>query len=151
MKPVWAHKRTTCTYCGDTIQRGTPRLDEVIRKDGQFRRIHFHAIQPPCYQRWVEEWFSNHPQESVESAGGRPFLDITDEERKERQRLLARLSSLYRYYIPRLNLQTPITELSHKDLKRFQRFYKRRETIIKRLQELGGVPKRYAGVSTPML
>ena len=154
MKITWARRITSCTLCTEDIIPHTQRLDDTIRRNGHFVRLHYH---PDCYKGYIDNWIESHPLTPLTSHGGRPSLDLSPEQKQERQRLLARLSALKSYYLPRdekplLNLQGDISTLTPLDLRRFRNFTTRYNDIVDQLNELGGLPARYGiglpGVST---
>ena len=146
MRPTYAKRKTNCSLCGDIIEPGEPRLDDITRKNGKPIRLHYHLNH---YITYITRWFDENIYEPEQGRGGRPGLEhLTDEQRKTRQKLLTRLSALKAYYLPKdgpplLNLQGDITTLTPLDLKRFKNYQTKFESITGELQQLGGVPGKY--------
>jgi len=148
MKPAWAHRETDCDRCGKTIEPQEKRLDDTVRRGETIFRLHYHV---KCYFEYIDDYFENNPYKPTPGVGGRPALDLTDEQRTERRLVLGRLHSLKQYYIPLLDFNTDIDKLSSRDLKRFQRFHQKRKEFLEQLEALGGVPETYQGSTTPTL
>ena len=140
MKPVYASKETMCAKCGDPIEVGAPRVDEVVKRNGRLIRVHRH---PPCLSREISEWFENNARILPKRYGRGKVLDISPEQLVIRKRLLSALAALRQYYLPKLNLQGDISTLTEIDLRRFRRFREKVQEITLKLESVGGVPKRY--------
>ena len=147
MKPRWAHFETTCSHCEKTIMPKSTRLDDQFRYRNITKREHFHV---ECYFNFVKEWFEKNPFSSKLGAGGRPPLNISEEDKVKRRSVLNRLNSLKQYYLPRLNFDVPMVDLDPKDLKRFQTFHRNRQKLIEQLKNLGGIPEFYAASEIPL-
>lgn len=150
MKPVIAKRETICNICKEIIEKGSTRLDDVIRGKGRDRviyiRRHYHTN---CYQTYVEEWGDIHRNDSYAGSGGRiGNVDLSEDDKIQRQKLLRNLASCWRYYIleGKLNIQDPVESLSWDDVRMFENFSFRYRSITSQLSVLGGTPPRYVGV-----
>ncbi len=146
MRAVIAERTTTCQICKDNIQPGSQRLDDTIKirpksanANPVYLRLHYHV---PCYQKRLEdpEFFAPPKRRS---GGGYPPLDISDDDKKKRRAILTRMAELFRYYMPRLNLQTSPNELDWDDIQKFGNFIHRFRELKGKLEKLGGVPPKY--------
>jgi len=110
MRPVIARRETTCDYCKKPIEKGQDRLDDVIaintKKEKWYKRIHYH---PSCFEEKATKWFDENRDKIPVYAhgGGRPPLDMSEEDKAKRHKILIQLSGLFTYYMPKLNLQSP--------------------------------------------
>lgn len=146
MRAVIAERPTTCQICRDAIPAGERRLDDVIKlkpksaeSNPTYLRMHYHV---GCYKAKLDDpEFYRPPQRR--SGGGYPPLDISADDKKKRRGILTRMAELFRYYMPRLNLQTPPNELDWDDIQKFGNFITRFRQLTATLQELGGVPPKY--------
>lgn len=169
MRPVIARRITTCYYCKDPIVKGSERLSDTIRvrnpqrDDGNYLSIkrHFHFRKEDeatdivdtqsCHDKWVVEIFAKMPPPIIESNNpkGRPVLDLTKTQRDQRRELLKRLNSQVRYYITEghLDLSRPqyLTEVTLRDVRKATRFRDNMICILKDLEKVGGIPKKYEG------
>jgi hypothetical protein len=134
--------------CKDHIEPKSRRLDDMVRRGEHILRLHYHI---DCYFTFLEDWFSNNPYVAKSGTGGRPVLDLSNEDRKQRRQILNNLSALKQYYLPRLNFSADISDMDLSDLKKFKRFHQRRKELLERLEKLGGLPEQYQGTSTPKL
>ena len=164
MRPVFAKRKTQCDWCKETILPGTRRYDDVIKTPNFYRRIHYHAgvvteegetLQQDCYNLKTAAWFDKHKNDlrkTTNNGGGHPVSDLTQEQRKERDKILVRLAILSRYYADRLSLQTPVEELTTNELRQFNNFALRFKECKEALEPLGGLPPRYRemGISQPV-
>lgn len=141
MLPVWAKRVTSCHTCGDDIPKGNRRIDELIKRNGHFLRLHRH---PECLLKEMNDWFATHPMQEITRPGRGKVLDLTLGQLYDRKKYLSRLASLRQYYLPRLNLSGSPDELTPRDLQRWERFHERYEDAIAHLKDLGGIPERYA-------
>jgi hypothetical protein len=148
MKPIWAHRETRCHFCHDAIEPKSRRLDDMVRRGAQILRLHYHV---ECYIEMVKQWFEANPYVAKSGAGGRPLLDLSEEDKKQRRQVLNNLSALKQYYLPRLNFSADISDMEINDLKKFKRFHQRRKELLEKLEKLGGLPEQYQGTSTPKL
>lgn len=165
MRPVIARRITTCYYCKDSIVKGSERLTDYIRvKNNQSEsgwsiiRRHFHFRKDgeengnrSCHDRWVVEIFSRMPPYVPRSNNpkGRPSLDLTNQQKLTRRFLLKRLAAQVRYYIQEgnLDLSKPqyLIEVTLKSVRKATRFRDNLNDILKGLEQVGGIPKRYEG------
>ena len=161
MRPVFAKRKTQCDWCKEDILPGTRRYDDVIKAKDFYRRIHYHAavitedgeiLQNDCYVAKTAAWFEKHKNDArttTNNGGGHPPSDLTTEQRKERDKILVRLANLSRYYRDRLQLQTPIEELTANDLRQFNNFALRFRECKEALEPIGGLPPRYINMGIP--
>jgi len=142
MRPAIARRRTECNFCHKIIEPGEDRLDDVVKAKNFYKRLHYH---PPCFAQKATQWFDNNRDKVPEytHGGGRPPLDMTEEDKASRHKLLIKLSNLFSYYLPKLNLQTPTEELSFDDLRKMLNFQNRFSKYAEQLQPLGGLPPKY--------
>jgi hypothetical protein len=140
MKPAWAYHETSCNHCLQPIAKSSKRLDDWIKTNDRFIRIHFHV---ECYLDKINRFFIENPFNPERAIGNNKLegLDIAQKER--RNRLLIRLNRLYAYYSDKINLQADISKQTKLDLERISNFFRRRDIIIKELEGLGGVPDNY--------
>ena len=110
------------------MQIHVTRLDDTIKLRAKsaelnptYLRLHYHV---PCYQdRLNDPEFYTPPKRRT--GGGYPPLDIPEDDKKKRRAVLTRMAELFRYYMPRLNLQTPPNELNWDDIQKFVNFITR--------------------------
>ena len=149
MKPVWAHRDTKCNSCKKIIPPGSRRLDDMVRR-GKTGGIHLH-YHIACFTKYIDGWFELNPYTIKSGSGGRPKLDLSEEQRTERRKILNSLHALKKYYLPKLNFSGDVTKLNLIDLRRFQRFHQRRKELIERLIDVGGIPEQYQHTEAPRL
>lgn len=161
MRPVFAKRKTNCDWCKEDILPGTRRYDDVIKTPNFYRRIHYHAgviteegeiIQSDCYNSKTTAWFEKHKDDeriTTNNGGGHPPSDLSVEQRKERDKILVRLANLSRYYRDRLQLQTPVEDLTANELRQFNNFALRFRECKEQLEPLGGLPPRYRDMGIP--
>ena len=166
MKASIAKRVTTCAYCQEPIPAGEKRLtDRIHRKSSRdpkgFVLIdkHYHFRKEDqtgsCYDVWAEEYFERMPESKrvrkSNNPKGRPKLDITDEQRVIRKKLLLRLYRQFDYYLysGRLDLteRQLVTNITEIDVRRATRFAKNIRYIIEELEKVGGVPNRYKHIA----
>lgn len=149
MRITLAQRSTTCTKCSEAIEPGTTRLDDVIRfKNGAgYKRVHYH---PECFNKAIESFSESITEEQVKNlragGGGRPaILELTEDERTIRKRLLNRLRNYNHYWIHsgKLPLQKPTEQLTIEDLESYQNYVFRFTNIAAQLEEVGGMPPRF--------
>ncbi len=146
MRAVIAERPTKCHICKDQVEPGSQRLDDIVKvpsksadSEPHFIRLHYHVN---CYKKRLDDpKFYILPKRRT--GGGYPPLDISDEDKKKRRGVLTRMAELFRYYLPRLNLQTPPNELTWDDVQKFGNFITRFRQLKRELQKLGGVPTKY--------
>lgn len=146
MKAVIAERPTKCHICKDQILPGAQRLDDVLKvppksadAEHRFIRLHYHVT---CYKlRLDDPDFYKLPKRR--SGGGYPPLDISEDDKKKRRAVLTRMAELFRYYMPRLNLQTSPDQLEWDDVQKFGNFITRFRELKTSLEKLGGVPPKY--------
>ena len=152
MRPAIAYRTTECNYCHESIIKGSDRLDDVVsirNKEVKFyRRLHYH---PACYTTKANKWFEDNRDKPRTHAhgGGRPPLDLTPDEKEARHKLLIKLSNLFAYYLPKLDLQTPVDELTFQSLKVMLNFQQRFRQYASDLVPLGGLPPKYRDMQLP--
>lgn len=139
MKPVLATRPTTCYYCGKTIERGSERLDDLVRLNERVVRFYYHK---DCFIQKINVYFQNteFKPETRPGSGKKAVLDLTLEQHKYRRNLIARLSALKKYYLPQLNLLKDPSQLTPREVERFTRFHERRQAILAELEKVGGIP-----------
>ncbi len=138
MKPAWAKRTTTCTLCTFDISPGQQRIDYIEMVNGRPKRQRAHRS---CYENEIAAWFRDHP---CTTDGRKPrsnSLDLSPAQRMRRHRLLSRLSSLYRYYIPKLNPTGGLNSWAPKDRELYNAFAVKRREILEELLEVGGIPR----------
>ena len=145
MRSAIARRITICAQCKSPIPIGEHRLDDVIKTPSSYRRIHYH---PGCFYDKMDSWYEQHQNDPIHynHAGGRPPSDLTEDEKAARQKLLIKLSNLWAYYLPKLDLQTPHRELSYEQLRMLNNFNLRFKQFAGALEPIGGLPKRYQQV-----
>ena len=143
MKAVLAVRQTQCSHCKKPIIKGAQRLDDMARIDDRIVRFHYHR---ECFNERIEEYFE-HAEVSGDKVNvvNRPMLKdiLSPEQLTHRHKLLARLSSLKGYYIPKLNFSTDPDALTRDDLIRFKNFTSRRQAILAELETVGGIPPNH--------
>ena len=150
MKPVIASKSTTCAKCGDKIERGSQRLDDVIRLRGRvgeprYRRIHYHK---DCFTTKIEEYFLENT-EPFSPAGATPKLyDLSPDERKYRKNILSSLSALKSYYKDKIAfiIQKDPEKIDHQDVRTLRNFHFRFYELLRELKATGGLPPNYQSI-----
>lgn len=170
MRPVIAQKKTQCYFCKDDIPAGAKRLTDTLTKNvkGQKRFFTRHfcfrkepkpeqgmTIQVSCMEKWASQVFAKLPLDvRTNNPNGRPKLDITEEQRVKRTKLLKSLRNQVRYYISDGNLDlTPKypTEINVKDVKKAKRFHGNIAEIFKELETCGGIPLKYKDYASSVL
>lgn len=131
---TYARRRARCRWCGGDVTVGSPmiRITWWDAKRGWSRRKIYHK---ECYITSICDYFDNHPYVAVvpSNAGrGRPKLDITDEQRSRRGRLL-KLYHYHRERKKRLAWDDPQLEGIHT----------RMRAIAIEMMKLGGIPRRW--------
>ena len=151
---LWGKRITECSLCNDAILPKTARITVVEKiyqqgkinpseKNGVYRRTHYHY--KPCFISYIDSKYDNMPY-YYSSKGGRPKLDMTDDERKLRFSLLRRLHYIKTKYgstIDKVIDTRDITQLDPTDIIRYGRSIKLRDDTFNKLEELGGVPDHY--------
>ena len=147
-----AFRVTECCYCHQPIEKGSRRYDDVISirtKETKFyRRLHYH---PPCWDEKTKKWFDENQdkEQNRGHGGGRTPLDLSEEDKIKRKKALIKLSGLWQYYMPKLDLQTPTNELSFNAVRIMMNFHHRFQGLSEELAVLGGLPKRYQNMKLP--
>jgi len=161
LRTVIAKRVTTCYYCKDPIEKRSRRLTDYIRIKSNSSptgwtviRRHFHFRKDEesshsCHDIMATEQFKNMPAEvpTSNNPAGRKPLDLTEDQRTERRRLLKRLAAQQRYYIHdgHLDLSSPkyLIEITRSDVRKATRFNRNLEEIMDALRMVGGIPKKY--------
>ena len=106
-------------------------------------------------EKWASQVFAKLPLDvRTNNPNGRPKLDITEEQRVKRTKLLKSLRNQVRYYISDGNLDlTPKypTEINVKDVKKAKRFHGNIAEIFKELETCGGIPLKYKDYASSVL
>ena len=169
MKPVIAKRTTKCTYCKEPIVPGSERLTDkwrikssrnpkgyiLITKHFHFRKPGVSIDKNNCFDLYAEAYFDTIPEENRKTKSnnprGRPPLDLSEEDRAERRRLISKIHSQLNYYIHgnKLDLTSPqiITDISMQDVRRANRFRKNMREILEGLKKVGGVPKNFQNLA----
>ena len=159
MRPVIAKRKTTCNFCKDEIDVGLYRLTDTVRiggKDGVIRTQHYHFEKlvdndsQNCYMEQMKAAFDR-LEETKEDHGsnnpnGRPPLDLSDDDRIKRQKLLRRLSNQKRYWLAQNGLKlglVDVRDITEKDVKRLNRLDSNIKEILAGLEDLGGIPNSH--------
>lgn len=163
MKPEIAQRATTCHYCKEPISPGSRRLTDtykvytnkttsgytIIRRHFHFRRLDpFTEEESNCYDDWAHQQFERMPIKLpfTNNPNGRTKLDITDDERVLRNKLLRALSNQFNYYIRDGHLymvDKNSTNITQKKLDKVERFKSNIQTILVKLNGVGGIPTKY--------
>ena len=111
MKPVIAKRTTKCTYCKEPIVPGSERLTDkwrikssrnpkgyiLITKHFHFRKPGVSIDKNNCFDLYAEAYFDTIPEENRKTKSnnprGRPPLDLSEEDRAERRRLISKIHS----------------------------------------------------------
>jgi hypothetical protein len=159
MRPVIAQKTTTCIYCKEPITPGSERLTDVIRikptgaENSKFRytRRHYHYRSPntgqSCFDTFAKEQFEKLDHTvKAHNPKGRPPLDMSEEDKRTRLKLLRKLHNQINYYISRNNLdytkQFTLQNIDSRLVKRAERFHDNLREIYAQLELVGGVPNK---------
>jgi len=118
-----------------------------------FKRVHFHkrnSEDVSCYELYTDAQADRMPEFHPKSNNprGRPRLDLTDEQRHYRLKLLRRLKHQVDYYITsgRINLGETknLVDINIKEVKQAKRFQKNLRHILGELDTVGGPPTGFA-------
>jgi len=164
MRVKTAKKSTKCSYCKEEIAPGenVGRLDQKIKRGEKYYELHYHLNKPgqevSCFELYAREAFNRIPDEQRKYASnnprGRPKLDLTDEQRARRRKLLRRLHNQFAYYIKggKLNLDPkPIYELTQQDVRRYGKFSSNVYSLLEELKECGGIPPKLRSFSSALM
>jgi len=99
------------------------------RRKRQYQ-FHYHIT---CWLKEALGYLEAHPYEAQPPA--RPKLDLTDEQREQRRKLIAKRHSI------RQRIRRWEDSDSNKAPQKIKGLIEKELTIIKKIQELGGVPK----------
>ena len=154
MRPVIAQKKTNCYFCKEPIPAGSQRLTDTVAKkvkgEKRYFTRHFHYDKDnpeTCVLSWANKIFDDLPLEiRTNNPKGRPQLDLSQEDKQKRTKLLKSLRNQFRYYVRQGNIDlTPKfpNEIEVKDVKRAKRFKGNLSKLFAELEEVGGVPKQY--------
>ncbi len=149
----WVKREVTCSLCKQPMPPGTRRIIVVVQLNGRkYIRNHFHHTpEKDCFLEYTDNWFEGHTYEALRGDGRKFTLDITSEQRQMRNKMLRRLSYLYRSRSIR-TISTKIEVFKRtasadgirpKDFQRYGNFILLRDEAIKTLEQTGGVPNRY--------
>ena len=149
MKATISKRTTQCSICKEVIPPGQTRLDDILRLSGKFIRLHYHT---ECYKNKIDSWVVAKSAE-IESAkeNHHPIYELPSPEKLHRHRLLSRLSSLRKYYLPKLNLQSPIDQLKYDEVMKLHTFSLRYTEILGQLEEVGGLPPHYEHINLGLI
>lgn len=130
---TWCNRKTECAYCKKDIDIATPMFIKKVWSSKRKRQFRF----PYHFLCWIEEALSYLQEHPYEAAAGRRKLDLTDEEKKLRRKLLARRASIRQRIrkweeIADERTQGKIRDLLSKELE-----------IVDQIKEVGGVPERW--------
>ena len=145
MKAAVAKRETTCSYCKEPIVKGAQRMDDVVRLGERVVRFRYHK---QCHYDRTELFFKEAAEEALRPKKIEERTDtfkatLSTEDYNYRHKLMARLSALKAYYVPRLNLTTPMEKLTNLEAKRFETYYHRRTAILGELKKVGGIPSSH--------
>ena len=162
MKPVIASKPTTCHKCGETIERGERRLDDVITIGKMFKgqpkerlgykRVHWH---PYCWEAYCVEYFKEHKEPpKIEGRGRQKILNLTPEQKALRHKTLVNLRALAKYHQPLLvevMLAANASDLTTKHYDSLNRFIPKYTDAMTILTANGGIPNHLRTMELPLL
>ena len=147
---IWATrcvKRCRCYYCGEDIIKGTPMVKgkswrKHTDKGGEVKKwCRTFRWHPNCWMEQAVKSVENSPERKM----GRKSLDLTEEQKKVRYRLLHRYA-----FITFQQRKSGMKE--HPDLARILKLEVFRQQIIEEIKDYGGVPPKWTvgdGVQPP--
>ena len=155
MRPVIAQKKTNCYFCKEIIPAGSQRLTDTVTKElkGERRYFtrHFHFQKDDqtgsCLELWAKKVFERLPIGiRTNNPRGRPQLDLSDDAKIRRTKLLKSLRNQFRYYVRQGNMDlTPKypNEMDVGDVRKAKKFQSNLDHIFSELTKVGGIPDRY--------
>lgn len=144
----WNKVKVTCLYCKETIKAGNKTIYmQTWGGRGKFKtRNHAHLS---CWLESIEGFLMKNPYIPRSPAGSKKSLlnrGMTVEQRKERFRLInihsalkSRITSIIDNLHPGISL-----ELDNKAMERVGRLEGKQKELIKKMDKVGGVPKKWA-------
>jgi hypothetical protein len=91
VKVVWCKRRSKCSYCPTTIVSGHEML--VVRWWRPGKWTYTERYHPDCWLAKARAYLAEHPY-TKRTAGGRPKLELTEQQRGARYLLLRRGAAL---------------------------------------------------------
>ena len=100
MRPEYGTRKVTCHECTTRIEPQTPRLSDVVfvgSHNGKrlYRRLYYH---PLCFTAFVNKWWEENKYVVKPRGKGRPKSSLSEEGKRIRKNLLARLSQYESFY-----------------------------------------------------
>ena len=131
----WCKKKSTCVSCGELIEARQPMVYSKFKGERHpiLLRNHLH-----CWVKDALDWLEKHPYKHHGGAG-RPKLNLSDEQKKSRLKLLMARNNIV-YKQRRLAMLRPELAIA-KQTAIQEKIY----AICIQLASLGGAPKSWLG------
>ena len=138
---VWvtrASRKTKCVYCGENLVKGEPMVKgKSWRKGGKAKKwVSYYRWHIKCWEEQALKWLENHPPAVREKSGGRKKMDLPDEARIARNKLLQRYAFIT-YQQRQSAKKNPI------ELERILKLEVFRQQVIEEIRQYGPVPTKW--------
>lgn len=133
--------------CGAECGKGIEAGDKVVvqtewNKNGWHRKVFKHL---KCWLVEIEVWFEKNPYQATKPVAVKSKLELTEEQRKKRNKILRKHSVLVgriRGALENINPEADETEKLGMIIKQ-TKFQLKEQSMAKELRELGGVPESW--------
>lgn len=135
IRMAWCKRTATCAHCSEPIVKASAMVYGLTYRQVNDRKWRLtYRWHPNCWIAQGMHYLIEHPYEPMTGGPGRPSMQLTDDQRTKRMKLLRRYGTIKRNLRRRLN-SGQMHRLGDYD----QELSDLREAI----QHVGGVPKSW--------
>ncbi len=147
---TWCKRKALCYYCKEHIEAGEPMLVQRFWSKGKSYRAFYHLSKITesheiecCFVKQSMVYLNQHPYQTPNHPGsGRPRLELSDEDREKRNRLLRRYGAI-KWRIMLLPIHGMPVELHDRFVERLKELHRQQSEIYKEIEVVGGIPRSW--------